>query len=207
MLQKQRRNYLSKKGFQFRLIGKLLFIAAVATVLSIVTTSLLYYKLSNVPFKGDIPFYYVTDDIPQGKGVPTALDVLIPGLLVCGVVMVAFTLFLGIVFTHRIAGAIYRIQKSCVDIGEGDLSMNVRLREKDELHDMANDLNGMVKKIRNKIRTVQNRLDAITLILSEKDNLKKEKKLNSLIKEAQEAIGEFKLESGKRQSHNTETSK
>ena len=191
---KRRRNFLSKKGLQFRLIGKILLITVAATILSITTTSILYYELSNVPFKGDIPFYYITDDIPTGDNVPTALDVLLPGLLVSGAIMILSTFILGVFITHRIAGAIYRMQKDSVAIGNGDLSLAIRLREKDELHDVAGDINNMVGKIRKKVLLIRDRLNGVMLLLTEKENLKKEKKVIDLVQQAQDAVGDFKLE-------------
>jgi len=191
---RRRRNFLSKKGLQLRLIGKILLVVIAATVLSIVTTTLLYYKLSNIPFKGDIPFYYITDDMPEGDNVPTALDVLLPGLIVSGVVAVSFTFILGVFMTHRIAGAIYRIQKDSMAIGEGDLTLHIRLREKDELHDVADDLNNMIVKIHKRICLIRDQLSAVYLLLTEKESLKKERKVIALVQEAQEAVKDFKLE-------------
>jgi methyl-accepting chemotaxis protein len=191
---KRRRNFLSKKGLQLRLVGKILMIVIAATVLSITTTTLLYYELSNVPFKGDIPFYYITDDMPEGDNVPTALDVLLPGLIVSGVVMISFAFILGVFMTHRIAGAIYRIQKDSMAVGDGDLSLHIRLREKDELHDVADDINNMIVKIRKRICLIRDQLNAVYLLLTEKENLKKEKKIINLVQEAQEAVKDFKLE-------------
>jgi methyl-accepting chemotaxis protein len=191
---KRRRNFLSKKGLQLRLIGKILLIVIAATVLSITTTTLLYYKLSNVPFKGDIPFYYITDDIPEGDNVPTALDVLFPGLLVSGVIMISVTFVLGVFLTHRIAGAIYRMQKDTVTVGKGDLSTHIRLREKDELHDVADDINDMISKMRQKICIIRDQLNSVLLLLTEKENLKKEKKIIDLVKQAQDTVNDFKLD-------------
>lgn len=192
---RRRRNFLSKKGLQLRLVGKILMIVIAATILSITTTTLLYYDLSNVPFKGDIPFYYITDDMPEGDNLPTALDVLMPGLLVSSVIMIGFTFVLGVLMTHRIAGAIYRMQLDSVVIGDGDLSKEIRLRENDELHDVAGDINKMVAKIRKRVWTIRDSLNAVKLLLTEKENLKKEKKIIDLVQQAQDAVGEFKLES------------
>ncbi len=191
---KRRRNFLSKKGLQLRLVGKILIIVIIATGMSIATTSLLYYKLSNAPFKGDIPFYYITDDMPEGDNIPTALDVLFPGLLISGVVMISLTFVFGVIMTHRIAGAIYRMQKDSIDIGDGDLSLQIKLREKDELHDVADDINSMVKKIRIKVLLIRDRLNAVLLLLAEKESLKGEKKVLDLVQQAQNAAADFKLD-------------
>lgn len=51
-------------------------------------------------------------------------------------------------YSNRIAGPMYRLCKSMREIREGDLSFVVRLRKGDELTEIADELNAMVKWLR-----------------------------------------------------------
>ena len=151
-----RRNYLSKKGMQGRLVAKIVAMVVASIVVSITVTSILYFKLSNVEFKGDVPFYYIPEGTPQETvEVPTAFDVLLPGLLICGVIMIASTLFIGVLISHRIGGPITSLQRSIKEIAKGDLVTPIGIRQGDEFQDLAADLTEMIGKIRQPILKVQ----------------------------------------------------
>ncbi|MBI5787230.1 MAG: methyl-accepting chemotaxis protein [Candidatus Schekmanbacteria bacterium] len=151
----RRRNYLSKKGMQGRLVGKIIAMVLLAIFLSIGVTSVLYFKLSNQEFKGDVPFYYVPEGAQAAVEVPTAFDVLFPGLLICGVIMVCMTLVIGVLISHRLGGPITNLQRSINEIGKGNLNMEIKLRRGDEFQDLAEDLEDMLEKIRQPINKIQ----------------------------------------------------
>ncbi len=151
-----RRNYLSKKGMQGRLVGKIVAMVMLGIVVSITVTSILYFKLSNVEFEGDVPFYYIPEGTPQEMAeVPTAFDVLLPGLLICGVIMVFITLLIGVFISHRIGGPITSLQRSIKEMGKGDLVAPIKVRKGDEFQDLADDLEEMIEQIRQPIRRIQ----------------------------------------------------
>lgn len=152
----RRRNYLSKRGMQGRMVGKIVAMVVLAIAISIGVTSALYFKLSNTEFKGDVPFYYIPEGTPQTTvEVPTAFDVLLPGLLICGIIMVFLTLIIGVLITHKIGGPITNLQRSIKNVGKGDLVSEVKLRQGDEFHDLAEDFGNMIEKIRQPILAAQ----------------------------------------------------
>ena len=51
-------------------------------------------------------------------------------------------------YSHRIAGPMYRINKSIERIREGDLAFEVKLRDGDELGEIATELNGLMDWLR-----------------------------------------------------------
>ncbi len=151
-----RRNYLSKKGMQGRLVFKFVAMVMLGIVLSITVTSVLYFKLSNVEFEGDVPFYYIPEGAAQeAVEVPTAFDVLLPGLLICGAIMIFLTLLIGLFISHRIGGPITSLQRSIREMGRGDLLTPIRVRKGDEFQDLAEDLMEMVAGIKEPIRKAQ----------------------------------------------------
>lgn len=65
-------------------------------------------------------------------------------------------LFLGsLLFTHRIAGPLYRLRCVLKQIGEGDLSGRATLRKHDYLHSEAKVVNEMIDSLRGKVRDVE----------------------------------------------------
>lgn len=57
---------------------------------------------------------------------------------------------ISILFTHKIAGPIYKIEKSCRQImDEKDLSVRVFLRTGDELQELAEEINRLLDHLRN----------------------------------------------------------
>lgn len=77
--------------------------------------------------------------------------------------MVIGLLILGILYSHRIAGPLYRIKEAAKAVQKGDLGTKVILRRKDVIHSFAASLNAMTgiygKKIAD-LRTGVNRLQA-----------------------------------------------
>ncbi|MDP3790566.1 MAG: methyl-accepting chemotaxis protein [Candidatus Omnitrophota bacterium] len=76
--------------------------------------------------------------------------------LVPKIAILAVIIFIGGIFiSHRIAGPIYRFQKSAEAIRNGDLSVNFNIRKTDELKDTAASLEDMVESLRKDIGEVK----------------------------------------------------
>jgi nitrogen fixation/metabolism regulation signal transduction histidine kinase len=54
----------------------------------------------------------------------------------------------GIVFTHRVAGPIFKMKRLLLEVGAGKLTVRERLRRGDELHDFFQTFEQMVKSLR-----------------------------------------------------------
>ncbi|MFH1782997.1 MAG: HAMP domain-containing protein [Candidatus Omnitrophota bacterium] len=138
----RRRKYIVKKGLQFRYIGLifalLIFVFAVAGATVFATGWMLFIeKLSNV--------------YPQGRLLVILQNINIA--LIRNVLIVSPIVFLlGVLFSHKIAGPVLRIEKSMTNIGAGDLAQRINLRTGDELWDLAYIINEAVEKIDNEIK-------------------------------------------------------
>lgn len=83
------------------------------------------------------------------------------------------------VISHKMAGPVYKFEKSCQIIANGDLTHRVFLRKGDHLTELQNSFNNMIEKIHN--------------ILQEAEKLKKEAQLNpQLTSKAQEYDSKIK---------------
>ena len=54
----------------------------------------------------------------------------------------------GVVFLHRVAGPVFRFRKTLLSLNRGEMPFDVKLREGDFFHEMAHDLNVVLKRLR-----------------------------------------------------------
>jgi len=133
----RRRQYIIKKGLQFRYIGLVFGLALLASMVTGWTVfatgwHFLGEKLASV--------------YPQGRLVyvlrVTNLALIRNLLLISPLIFI-----LGLLFSHRIAGPVYRIGKTLEEISKGNLSLRVRLRKGDELVDLADMINNLTESL------------------------------------------------------------
>ena len=162
----RRKTYLIKKGLQFRYIGivfALAFLASIVTGYTVFATgwTLLGEKLASV--------------YPQGRLIEVlraANMALIRNLLFVSPLIFLFPLF----FSHRIAGPIYKIEKSIDEIARGNLALKIKLRKGDEFQDLADIMNVMTENVN---ATVASSKEAVLEIKQGLDELKKLASLES----------------------------
>lgn len=54
----------------------------------------------------------------------------------------------GVVFLHRVAGPVYRFRQTLLKVNRGEMPNDIKLREGDFFHDMAHDINVILKRLR-----------------------------------------------------------
>jgi len=79
------------------------------------------------------------------------------GIITTGILTIILTLFI----SFHIAGPIYRLEKDITEVDNGNLNLDIRVRAKDELKDLASALNQMVKDFRFSIIELNKELNAI----------------------------------------------
>jgi nitrogen fixation/metabolism regulation signal transduction histidine kinase len=146
-------NYLLAKRFQLKYT---LLIVFITSILSIFLGSLLYNThkenseiilsatLSDSQYRDPALLKQLEKNFKESD---TKVLYSLIGLLVAFVLLLTI---LGIFITHRIAGPVYRMKKICERIGTGDLSIDGRLRKRDELKDLFESLSNMVVCLRNR---------------------------------------------------------
>lgn len=83
-------------------------------------------------------------------------------LLVLGVMLFAYASFVFLIFSHRIAGPIFKFGKAIQELANGDLTARAELRAKDEFQQTAAAFNTAVAHIRERIRDIDNANEALT---------------------------------------------
>lgn len=76
--------------------------------------------------------------------------------LIPKIIILAALIFLaGIFVSHKIAGPMYRIERSAESIHQGDLRVNFKIRKGDEMKGAANALEAMVKSLHDDIKKIK----------------------------------------------------
>ncbi len=81
-----------------------------------------------------------------------------------GIVIIFATLtalIITLVGSNKIAGPIYRIEKSLESIGNGDLGLRIKFRKHDAVERVAEDINSATENLNTKISTVSRNIEEI----------------------------------------------
>jgi methyl-accepting chemotaxis protein len=81
--------------------------------------------------------------------------------------LIAMLVIHNVVFSHRIAGPLYRIRAELRKIGDGNLFVHVKLRKNDYLDKEASSVNEMVDSLRSKIRSIETNQKKASAVLVE----------------------------------------
>ncbi len=175
VIYKRRRIRIVKMEFQRNFILKFcaiiifaaLIIAAIVYALSISSTTTVFEN-SRLTVKSTADFI-----------LPLLILSCLAAIIGAGAVTIIVTLFI----SHRIAGPLYRLEKDIAEVNNGNLNVEIRVRKKDELQELAKSLNQMLKSIRNTLSEVNKEIKSITLsAIPEKEQEKIEKIKNILKK-------------------------
>lgn len=124
------------------------------------------------------------------------LDFLLPVVLLGFGVSLVLGVAGALFFPHSIAGPIYRIERELIEIGKGDLSKKLELRERDSCKDLAESVNTMIGELRNRIKRIDDCSDKITSLVDRPETELSSKVIED-IKDTNEAlrktVKEFKL--------------
>jgi len=154
-----RRRYYIKRAFQRRFILQFCILAIGGCVLF---GALLYayatQTLTTAFFHSKVRVMSTAEFLLPALGVST--------LLVASVVALATVVRL-LFFSHQIAGPLYRLEKTAKAIGDGDLSLQVRLRRRDELQEFARSLDGMVADLRTRVQQLKDQTERLRAIINE----------------------------------------
>ncbi len=194
----KRRNYFIKKQFQTRFILK--FCALV--VLGAVISGVILYLLS----RGTVTTAFVNSRL----SIVNTADYILPALIGSGLVSIALisiaTVIVVMYLSHRIAGPLFRIEKSAEEIGSGNLAFKIWLRSTDEITRMADGLNEMTENLRKSLLEIKSqsgdlgkRIDNLIALCRNKPSLPQEiqgalEALSAKKSELNKAIDHFKLD-------------
>jgi len=135
---KHRTRLFIARRFQIRYVASILIIVFLSAVLGGYTV----YVTSWLMLGEKLAVVY-----PQGI-LKTIIDRVNSVLLLRLFLISPFVVLLGLFFSNRIAGPLFRIKRYLRKIALGHYENTLKIREKDELHDLASEINHMVAKLR-----------------------------------------------------------
>ncbi len=144
MAKYKRRRYFIDKQFQTKYM--------VLTILLLVVYTLLFVVILFTPYV--LPLY---SDVPleeQTRSARMLLSLHTSVWPALGIVILTLGV-LSVFITHKIAGPVYRFKKVLSEISAGNLNVSVHLRKRDDLKDLAEDLNMVIKELQVFVRTLQ----------------------------------------------------
>ncbi|MBD3296183.1 MAG: HAMP domain-containing protein [Candidatus Omnitrophica bacterium] len=154
----KRRQYLISRRFQIKYISLiLLFMFGTAVI-----TGYMVYVTTWVMFGEKLAAVY-----PQGLLLEVVKNVNMV-LLLRLIFLSPLVILVGLILSHRIAGPIYRIREQLKKIRSGDHGHDIKLREKDELKDLADEVNDLSRDLR---RARDERLSTLRSLAGKLDEL------------------------------------
>jgi methyl-accepting chemotaxis protein len=160
MGRQKRRTYLVDRAFQYRFIGMFL-LSIMISLLLFTGGTVFYYWASSMA--GDNLFhefidinkqvYEVREDASGNKiRVSTTKTVhgvkrwelVVPPILINNLFMLIVVSVLGILYSHRIAGPVYRINRELGRALDGEAGVRITLRKRDKLRDVATRVNTLL---------------------------------------------------------------
>ncbi len=149
----RRSTYFIEKRFQANFILKFCAVVAAGGLLTIGILYVLALRSTTVSI------------VDSRVAVKSTADFLLPVLIQTVVVVVVLTSAAAIAVTlfvsHRIAGPLYRLKKKLKELEEGDLSGDFRIRHLDQLQDVAESFNEMLKRIRQECTQVKGKISEL----------------------------------------------
>ncbi|MCX8081872.1 MAG: methyl-accepting chemotaxis protein [bacterium] len=136
----RRRKYLINKPLQFIYSGIIIYLLLIGIIIAGVGT---YY----------LTFNTILNELDAQGGMANAYELVKSinflilsrvGLML--VVILLFAFVFGIFYLHRIAGPIFRIERTIREIAEGKKVEPIRLRKKDFFKSLADALNKLIEK-------------------------------------------------------------
>ncbi len=147
----RRRIYVIDKTFQHTFMFRFALMVTVGVLLSFgVLAGYYYLRYSgpNLPMK----FFYLSNQPGAGLEQVSLMTLVLPSLVVATVLSLLFTLFLGLLYSHRIAGPLYNLKKALRRFREGQMNQVVRFRKYDEFHDLAAEVSRTMIWMRSKLK-------------------------------------------------------
>ncbi len=149
----KRRQVFIQKAYQVKFIFKFCLIILAGGALSTVLVSLLS--------RGTLTTSFVHGRLVMKS---TAAAIL-PTVILTNAITLAITTLIGIAtllyISHKIAGPMFRFEKDMAALKEGDLTLKVFLRDKDQFATLGEGFNEMAAGIRGKVQAISSEIEQL----------------------------------------------
>lgn len=158
-MKRKRTRYLIDRDFQLRFVGGFLLLIVGAFLVFSLLVSLYYwgrYMAGENIFREFIMIQRQVVDVDRSgarvtrtEDVPPVnrIELVLPPILINNGVILVLTVVIGLLYSHRIAGAAYRIEADIARSLRGERDVQVRLRRKDKLQRLAVQVNKLIAEL------------------------------------------------------------
>ena len=154
MEKRRRKRYIIEGNFQTRFMLRFLLVIIGSTLLSTIAILGLFY------FKYQMHGIHLKDLIivignSQKENSANFFEMVLAPLIISNLFILCIIVPISLFYSHRIAGPIYRFQKSIDMLISGKTNFMIVLRKKDEFKYVANKMNALIDYLRRNINEVR----------------------------------------------------
>ncbi len=154
MKKNRRKKYIIEGNFQTRFILRFILVIVGATLLSagaLLGVFYLKYQYGEADFQNLIIMVS-----PEGTtDVASLFQIVLVPILVANLLVLCIIIPYSLIYSHKIAGPIYRLEQSLDFLLKGEMDFIIVLRRKDEFKYLANKMNALIDYMRRNIGEVR----------------------------------------------------
>jgi Arc/MetJ-type ribon-helix-helix transcriptional regulator len=148
-----------ESDFKRRQLGRVLLFTLAYVAVSTVAVAVVY-SISLRPLAvGQLPFYLRAEQLQQAGGVPGLTETLAVWVTLMTSLSAFFAIVVGLYFSHKLAGPIYRFKLELQRIADGRGWRAIRLRKGDDFHDVADVLNRALEHVQSTENLLRQQLE------------------------------------------------
>jgi len=181
----RRKNYLINKRFQFSFSAKFVILLLIESLLIV---TLFYYLSSDTVTTGYVNSTLTVETTRNFFSFPFLLLTLIVAV---GIALSGMIVF--ILLSHRIAGPLYRFETTLKQLQEGDMTTNVHLRKKDQLSEVQEQLNGLIRSLDSRLGNIKSELTELEKLLARRQDPAAAEEIKTKIEKIRQTINHFKV--------------
>ena len=179
MYKRKRINYSIKTQMQVRLFLKMLSVSVVGVGIM----SAIFYFYSDRAINNSFQQFHVHAQ--------NFLDLLMPAIILSLLAAIIVSAIIAVALPIKYAGPIFRIERDLkTKVGAGDLTVRFKLRDGDEVKDLADAVNDCLEHIEKRIVNLKNSAEDLDAIIANSDH-KKNEEIRQLITNMKEELGKF----------------
>jgi len=141
----KRKNYFIEKKFQTKYL--------LLTLLLLLSYTFIFIVVIFAPYIFTLYFDYPLSE----KNEAARALLLLHGTVwpwIGGVIL--FFCMISVLISHKVAGPLFRLKKSLIQVTQGDLDVVIKLRKWDDLKDLAEHMNTLIEELRTFVITLRN---------------------------------------------------
>lgn len=184
----KRKNIFIKKRFQTDFSIKFLVLIVIESLLAIALFS--YFSRGTI----------ITGFSGSELIIESTRDYFLPTVIAINVAVIGVTAIAGFIVmlyaSHKIAGPLYRFEKSLEETGKGDLTHRFKLRDKDQMNTLAEKMNEFNSKMDSSIAAIQRDIEELKILLTELKSSQEKEKAEALLNRSLKKLEELEKSAG-----------